>query len=46
MEVLFWDALVFSQYSFCLIPKVLDAIEVVFPDGIFFAVIDALVMEF
>ncbi len=34
MEVLFGDAVVLSQHSFCLIPEVLNAVDVVFSDGI------------
>ncbi len=46
MEVLFGDSVVLSQASFCLIPEVLDAVDMVFSDSIFFAVVDALMMEF
>ncbi len=42
MEVLFGDSVVLLQASFCLIPEVLDAVDVVLA----FTVINAFVIEF
>lgn len=35
MEVLFWDAVIFSQDPFRLIPEVFDAIDVIVSSRIF-----------
>ena len=37
------DAIVFSAHTFCLIPEVFNAVDVVIAAGIFLTVIDAFV---
>jgi hypothetical protein len=45
MEVVHWDAVVASQVSFGLVPKVLDSVDVVAVFGKQFQVVDADMME-
>lgn len=47
VEVLFWDSVILSQHTFCLIPEILNSVDVVdFLLGKMGAVIDAMMVKF
>jgi len=46
MEVLFGYSIVFPQHSFCLIPEVFNAVNMVVSNYISLALIDAFMPEF
>ena len=44
--MIFWDTIKFKQMPFCLIPKVLDSVDVVLPFGKMCAAVDTELVKF